>query len=656
MNLKNSTSNRSFELRKSAYGNVEDRREDTIEMHRDSSNLDPPEFDLGLFKSFLMLSMKASMRDEMLRKRRHAIEELIQSEEVYVKLLSLLFEKYIKPLSHRKIITESDITIVFGNIIQIRDTNKSFLSSLRNLSETTPLSLIQVNDVFYLFGAFFKVYTDYITNHAMGSRKVDQLCANKRKFRNLLKQNENAPEFDGLDIHDLLILPVQRIPRYELIIQSILSHTPSDMLDHSMLPKALRAFRDLSGVIDQSARESEELMEVNEQQQRFVYGDKMGLVNNGRRLLKAETLTMFSRHGFPQECEFLLFNDIFLYADKTSDGLVLKEYFAMHNFVIKDLADEDNQPLSRIEVLSPQNSFILVCPDEISKNDWLNGFNSAIELYREGTAFKQILEVRQEHRKNLNLVWADYKASETCFLCKVRFNSLRKRQNCTRCGILTCSSCSTLVVGRFANLHDPSPPRVCDVCRGDPENPVNYDLVRAASEQYLETKQAEKAHIPRTLSSCLFPKTVVPCERISPMIAIADVHIDPSFIDMPLKASDVILVEAIEHPSGLYYGLNTRVNLKGWVHKDHLRPVSELSPGDLNSNGKLRDRVTDLKPDHQPDQEENVNTDTEMKHEPKSTARLYKAGRTISSDPSSEMLEMQEGDSIRILSKVLSYY
>ncbi|CAG5118247.1 unnamed protein product, partial [Candidula unifasciata] len=45
---------------------------------------------------------------------------------------------------------------------------------------------------------------------------------------------------------DLIVRPIQRIPRYELLIQRLLDNTPQDHPDHPLLQQACKVMHDLA--------------------------------------------------------------------------------------------------------------------------------------------------------------------------------------------------------------------------------------------------------------------------------------------------------------------------------------------------------------------------------------------------------------------------
>lgn len=73
----------------------------------------------------------------------------------------------------------------------------------------------------------------------------------------------------GLHLGALLILPIQRIPRYVLLLQDLLRHTESGHPDHADLVQALKDMRQVADYINEKKREAEALNLVVRIQERI---------------------------------------------------------------------------------------------------------------------------------------------------------------------------------------------------------------------------------------------------------------------------------------------------------------------------------------------------------------------------------------------------
>ena len=49
-----------------------------------------------------------------------------------------------------------------------------------------------------------------------------------------MEESSESPEAKGLFLISYLIMPVQRVPRYIMLLEDLLKHTPEDHSDHGM--------------------------------------------------------------------------------------------------------------------------------------------------------------------------------------------------------------------------------------------------------------------------------------------------------------------------------------------------------------------------------------------------------------------------------------
>jgi hypothetical protein len=97
-----------------------------------------------------------------------------------------------------------------------------------------------VGDIFtalvYLFNKtpFLRVYSLFLTNFSHALKLLDDLSQNT-KWNAFLKSVQSQ----GLGLQAYLLCPVQRIPRYKLLLQDMLKNTPVDHRDYEELKKGV---------------------------------------------------------------------------------------------------------------------------------------------------------------------------------------------------------------------------------------------------------------------------------------------------------------------------------------------------------------------------------------------------------------------------------
>jgi len=91
--------------------------------------------------------------------------------------------------------------------------------------------------VFNKTGDFLKLTQDYIDLHPQVSGIIEKFSYQSKKFRESIKKNELMHQ---VQLNSLLIEPVQRIPRYQLLLEDLVANTPKAHPEFEDLLKALR--------------------------------------------------------------------------------------------------------------------------------------------------------------------------------------------------------------------------------------------------------------------------------------------------------------------------------------------------------------------------------------------------------------------------------
>ena len=104
----------------------------------------------------------------------------------------------------------------------------------------------RIGDIFQKYVSIFKIYTDYVNNYNTSLEQLAILKKNNVEFRAVLKEGMKKCEVisvnniifplflsfaylsfsQGYDLNSFLVLPIQRIPRYVMLLEEISKYTP----------------------------------------------------------------------------------------------------------------------------------------------------------------------------------------------------------------------------------------------------------------------------------------------------------------------------------------------------------------------------------------------------------------------------------------------
>ncbi|PVU88821.1 hypothetical protein BB561_005678 [Smittium simulii] len=200
------------------------------------------------------------IQNDSLIARQNIINEIITTEESYIKQLGFLIEKYAKPLKNsvENMSKESSITysirVIFGNIISLLPVNEKFLSDLKNSvdkSQKSSATNEEQND-FHSFSVGkicnfnfknFTCYQRYIAGYSRSIEQSKKLEKTSSFYSSFLYNASKDKSLGRLGFYDLLVIPVQRIPRYDILLSQLIKVTSSDSEDYMYLQLALKRIR-----------------------------------------------------------------------------------------------------------------------------------------------------------------------------------------------------------------------------------------------------------------------------------------------------------------------------------------------------------------------------------------------------------------------------
>jgi len=102
---------------------------------------------------------------------------------------------------------------------------------------------------------FFGLYKEYCANHHNATVKYQER-EKDQKFITLIQKVKQETTC-GLDLPSLLIMPIQRIPRYRLLFEELIKNTEDDNPDYPALKSCLDKIVVIADNVNESVREAE---------------------------------------------------------------------------------------------------------------------------------------------------------------------------------------------------------------------------------------------------------------------------------------------------------------------------------------------------------------------------------------------------------------
>jgi len=277
----------------------------------------------------------------------------------------------------------------------------------------------------------------------------------KEKSHLWLEKKMDDPLCAGLDFGAFLIMPIQRIPRYRLLLEELLSHTPPGHPDYkdlqAALDKLIAVAKDVNKAItDQENRDR--MIKIS----RKLIDLKEDLILPSRYFIREGDLQKVCRKERKPR-HFFLFNDTVMYGQlQPGNKYKIAQSFPLNTVTVKDIPDSQLRKLiNAFQIKSLTKSFTVIANDSKEKTDWLQGFKDA-----HSKLLQSNLRTNAPTPDVSAPVWVPDSEVKSCTICAKKFTITFRRHHCRQCGEIICSDCWT----HKRDLAGQGKVRICDEC------------------------------------------------------------------------------------------------------------------------------------------------------------------------------------------------
>ncbi|KAL8198501.1 UNVERIFIED_CONTAM: Rho guanine nucleotide exchange factor 16, partial [Gekko kuhli] len=275
------------------------------------------------------------------RKRQEAIFEIITSEYTYMRSLDILVTQFLKSEELKETMTQTEHHHLFSNIGDILAASKSFFEDLEKRHQEH-LLIPDISDIVEDRANFhFHPYVIYCSNEVYQQRTLQKLLTTNSAFRDTLKQIERKPECGSLPLISFLILPMQRVTRLPLLMDTVCQKTRMGSSAYDAATRALKAISKLVKQCNEGAHTMERTEQMYTLQKQLEFGKikNFPLISASRWLLKrgelalplAEEGGIFRKGSGRANCYLFVFNDVLIITKKKSE-----ESYAVLNYAMLD--------------------------------------------------------------------------------------------------------------------------------------------------------------------------------------------------------------------------------------------------------------------------------------------------------------------------------
>ncbi|NXN97573.1 ARHGQ factor, partial [Rhinopomastus cyanomelas] len=296
------------------------------------------------------------------RKRQEAIFEVISSEHSYLLSLEILIRMFKNSRELSLTMTKTESHHLFSNITDVYEASKKFFKELEARHQNN-IFIDDISDIVEKHSSStFDPYVKYCTNEVYQQRTLQKLLATNPAFKEVLSRIESHEDCRNLPMISFLILPMQRVTRLPLLMDTICQKTPKDSSKYENCKQALKEVSKLVRLCNEGARKMErtEMMYTINSQLEFkikpfpLVSSSRWLVKRGELTVYVEDTGLFSKRTSKQQVYFFLFNDVLIITKKKSEeSYNVTDYSLRDQLVVQHCDGEElaSSPVKNTSVL-----------------------------------------------------------------------------------------------------------------------------------------------------------------------------------------------------------------------------------------------------------------------------------------------------------------
>jgi hypothetical protein len=332
-------SSHDFEV-KSMTGRRGSLEDDDLDKKRLLSFSPPIELSISTGTSASLNELSASVSMEIDEEKKNSLKqkadlvflELLQTERTYARKLSDAVHQYLEPMilladtgKFGAEVEPGKIMFVFGNMEMLAKFHAGFAEQLESGGSKSIASTFLKQRDFFLMS--YRLYIEQYDNRAAVLKNLKEVS--KRLFKFLGHQTTQ-----GIDeLSSLLITPVQRIPRYILLLKELVSCTFDEEV-REKLKETQEVLDSIVQEVNEAKKKADTVYRMIELQNAFG-SDFDSLVIAGRELIREGTLLRKTSSKFQdtKKITFVLFSDIIVWA---SESLRFKGFFSLEGLAVSN--------------------------------------------------------------------------------------------------------------------------------------------------------------------------------------------------------------------------------------------------------------------------------------------------------------------------------
>ncbi|XP_077565751.1 FYVE, RhoGEF and PH domain-containing protein 4-like [Stigmatopora nigra] len=378
--------------------------------------------------------------------------ELLHTERAYVARLHLLDQVFCLRLTDeagKGSFPAEVVRNIFSNISSIYSFHSQFLlpdleDCIGHWQERPGLG-----NVLLQHAPFLRMYADYVRNFDQAMELVRIWTERSSAFRNIIEDIQSQEVCASLTLQHHMLEPVQRIPRYELLLRDYVKRLPPSDPDFEFAQKTLETISMAASHSNSAVHQAESikrLLEIYE-----MVGEEEVVNPTNEFLKEGRLLKLAARNTSAMERHLFLFNNFLLCCTPkfslVGQRFTVRSRIGVDSMQVQETANEDH-PYA-FQISGKEKTLELQASSKKDRDGWIKVIQDAIDVFqKKNETFKLASKETNVTKPAEDLGrraprWIRDHEVTLCMKCQEPFNALtRRRHHCRACGCVVCHKCS----------------------------------------------------------------------------------------------------------------------------------------------------------------------------------------------------------------------
>ncbi|XP_047460774.1 rho guanine nucleotide exchange factor 2-like [Mugil cephalus] len=363
-------------------------------------------------------------------KRQEIIYELIQTELHHVRTLHIMEKVFRQGMLEELQFDLSIVHTMFPCLDRLIRLHSQFLEQLILRRNNSLQSGSSCNYTIHKLGDILleqfsgqcaddlqKTYAEFCSCHLKAVKLYKELLAKDKRFQFFIKRVSRGPFLRCHGVQECILLVTQRISKYPVLIERILTNTTDDHEERHSLAQALSMVKELLSSVDQKMEELKKTQRLQEIQAKLD-PDAKARARDGqlfkpgellrRRLIHDGILLWKTPGSRLKDIQVLLMTDILVFLQEKDQKYIFPcldkpPVLSLQNLIVRDIANKE-RGMFLINNCSPPEMYELHAASKEDKNIWIQHIQHTISRCPSREEFPLI---ESEHKAHLRRLKAD---------------------------------------------------------------------------------------------------------------------------------------------------------------------------------------------------------------------------------------------------------